>query len=210
MELETQAKVLRILEEKVVRRVGEKDERQLDFWIISATNRNLEKAVSDHTFRKDLYFRLEEYPIYLPPLRERKEDIPLLANHFLQEFCDSGSLPQKVFSKDAIRKLIEYSWPGNIRELKNVVRRSAVRSGSEVINVVMLNKTDHERHMDKSPEIPPVTERTSNNMTDLDALEKAAIEKAYFITDKNATEAAKLLGISRATIYRKLKKMGYE
>jgi two-component system response regulator AtoC len=210
MEPDIQAKVLRILEEKVVRRVGEKEERKLDFWIISATNRNLERAVSENTFRKDLYFRLEEYPIYLPPLRERKEDIPLLAGHFLQEFCDSASLPQKVFSKEAIKKLTDHTWPGNIRELKNVVRRSAVRSTSSVINEIILNKTETEQSVEQSSESAQISGDRAHDLTDLDAMEKAAIEKAYFLADKNATEAAKLLGISRATIYRKLKKMGYE
>lgn len=204
MELEIQAKMLRILEEKVVRRVGEKNERQLDFRVISATNRDLVRAVSENGFRQDLYFRLEEYPVYLPPLRDRKEDIPLLANHFLKEFCESNNIPQKQFSKKALRQMLGYSWPGNIRELKNMVRRSSVRSTGQTVDNIVFSK------MDESTRPISIEETDTKKQGTLDKLETEAIEKAYYHTDKNAAEAAKLLGISRATMYRKLKKLGHE
>ncbi len=209
MNLETQAKVLRILEEKKVRRVGEKEERQIDFRVISATNRDLSKAASENKFRRDLYYRLEEYPIFLPPLRDRKEDLPLLAQHFLNEFCESNKLAAKQLSKNAIETLIQYSWPGNIRELKNVVRRTAIRSNSDIIEQVdLVNSQDHSRTQDTEIEIKQ--DKKEGTFKPLEEIEKQAIEKAYFHSDRNAAEAAKLLGISRATMYRKLKQFGYE
>jgi two-component system response regulator AtoC len=213
MELEIQAKVLRILEEKKVRRVGGKEEHSIDFRVISATNRDLSKAADENNFRKDLYFRLEEYPIYLPPLRERKEDLPLLAQHFLKEFCESNNLAFKRFSKNAIQSMMQHSWPGNIRELKNVVRRSAVRASAELIDQIDLRKSEKKSGVEEAyseKEIDNKSMGEDEGFTPLEEIEKQAIEKAYFHSDRNAAEAAKLLGISRATIYRKLKQFGYE
>ncbi len=213
MELEIQAKVLRILEEKKVRRVGEKEERPINFRVISATNHDLSKAATENKFRKDLYFRLEEYPIYLPPLRERKEDLPLLAQYFLKEFCESNNISPKRFSKNAIQSMAQYSWPGNIRELKNVVRRTAVRVNTDLIDEVEFGKFEEKSRVeeDESGTATGVKTRSTNGeFTPLDEIEKQAIEKAYLHSDRNAAEAAKLLGISRATMYRKLKQFGYE
>lgn len=213
MELEIQAKVLRILEEKKVRRVGEKEERPINFRFISATNHDLSKAATENKFRKDLYFRLEEYPIYLPPLRERKEDLPLLAQHFLKEFCESNNISPKRFSKNAIQSMVQYSWPGNIRELKNVVRRTAVLVKTDLIDEVEFGKLEEKSRVedDESGTSTGVrAQSTDGEFTPLDEIEKQAIEKAYLHSDRNAAEAAKLLGISRATMYRKLKQFGYE
>jgi two-component system response regulator AtoC len=209
MSLEIQAKVLRILEEKKVRRVGEKEEQPIDFRVISATNRDLSKAASENKFRRDLYFRLEEYPIYLPPLRERKEDLPLLAQHFLNEFCESNNIPTKQLTKNAINSMIQYTWPGNIRELKNVVRRTAIRVETKTIDEIEFGKLVENP---QSEEVPAETnnQHDEDQFTPLEEIEKKAIEKAYFHSDRNAAEAAKLLGISRATMYRKLKQFGYE
>jgi two-component system response regulator AtoC len=213
MSFEIQVKVLRILEEKTVRRVGEKDERPLNFRVIVATNKDLAQAVSDNSFRKDLFFRLEEYPIYLPSLRERKEDIPMLAHHFLQEFCESNQLPLKKFGEKAIQKMLSYSWPGNIRELKNVVRRSAVRTEEQTVEEIEFSRIDENSTAilpDKSTSGPSLPKTENGEFVSLDEIEREAIEKAYFFSDRNAAEAAKLIGISRATMYRKLKKLGYE
>ena len=213
MDLDIQAKVLRILEDKNVRRVGEKEERPINFRVISATNRDLSIAATENKFRKDLYFRLEEYPIYLPPLRERKEDLPLLAQHFLKEFCESNNIAPKRFSKNAVQSMVQHQWPGNIRELKNVVRRTAVRANSDLIDHIDLGKVEERSPIEESkPGIVTNNKTMSANgdFTSLDDIEKQAIEKAYFHSDRNAAEAAKLLGISRATMYRKLKQFGYE
>jgi len=213
MNLEIQAKVLRILEDKKVRRVGEKEERSINFRVISATNRDLSKAAKENNFRNDLYFRLEEYPIYLPPLRERKVDIPLLAQHFLNEFCESNNISAKRFSQTAVQLMVQHSWPGNIRELKNVVRRTAVRSNTDLIDQIDLGRMVENTQAEMvKPEFVQDKEVIPANteFTPLDVIEKQAIEKAYFHSDRNAAEAAKLLGISRATMYRKLKQFGYE
>ena len=209
MNPEIQAKVLRILEEKKVRRIGEKEEREIDFRVISATNRDLTKAASENKFRKDLYYRLEEYPIFLPPLRERRDDLPLLAQHFLSEFCESNNILNKKFSKNAIKMMARYSWPGNIRELKNIVRRTAIRTNADIIDQIdfgRLDDTTQTELLQKNEDVP----EEEGTFTPLDEIEKQAIEKAYFHSDRNAAEAAKLLGISRATMYRKLKQFGYE
>jgi DNA-binding NtrC family response regulator len=213
MDLEIQVKVLRILEEKTVRRVGEKDERPLDFRVIVATNKDLAQAVSDKSFRKDLFFRLEEYPIYLPSLKERKEDIPLLAHHFLQEFCESNQLSLKKFGKKAMQEMLNYSWPGNIRELKNVVRRSAVRTEGQMVEEIEFSRIDEKPSpisQEKSQSGSSFSKTEKEEFVSLDEIERDTIEKAYFFSDRNAAEAAKLIGISRATMYRKLKKLGYE
>ncbi len=213
MDIEIQVKVLRILEEKTVRRVGEKDERPLDFRVIVATNKDLAQAVSENTFRKDLFFRLEEYPIYLPSLKERKEDIPMLAHHFLKEFCESNQLPMKKFGIKAIEAMLKYSWPGNIRELKNVVRRSAVRTGEQTVEEIEFSRIDEKptaTSQEKSLSGSSFSKAEEGEFASLDEIERETIEKAYFFSDRNAAEAAKLIGISRATMYRKLKKLGYE
>jgi two-component system response regulator AtoC len=213
MNLEIQAKVLRILEDKKVRRVGEKEERSINFRVISATNRDLSKGVKENKFRNDLYFRLEEYPIYLPPLRERKEDLPLLAQHFLNEFCESNNIAPKRFSQIAVQSMVQHPWPGNIRELKNVVRRTAVRANTDLIDQIDLGKMGEYSPVEEvKPEFIQDKEVMSadGEFIPLDIVEKQAIEKAYFHSDRNAAEAAKLLGISRATMYRKLKQFGYE
>ncbi len=136
MYLEIQAKVLRILEEKTVRPVGAKTDRKIDFRAVAATNFDLATMVAQYRFRRDLYFRVEEYPIILPPLRERKDDIQLLAQHFLNEFTDYHDQVTRRFSKSTLAQLINHSWTGNIRELKNVVRRAAIRSSQPVIDEV--------------------------------------------------------------------------
>ena len=219
MPMDIQAKVLRILEEKMVRRVGEQKERKLDFRVIAATNRDLTRAVQEGTFRQDLYFRLEEYPIYLPPLRERKEDIPLLAQHFLDDFCQANNLPPKRLSEQAMIKLMAYSWPGNVRELRNVVRRAAIRAQGDVVDDVMLSDIEEKLAVPKvgaasaterEPGQAVTPEAGESEIVPMDKIEEQAIKRAYLLSDRNAIEAAKLLGISRATMYRKLKKFGIE
>lgn len=126
-----QIKMLRLLEEKKIRRVGGNREIDIDVRIIAATNKNLEKQIDSGSFREDLYYRLNTFQITVPPLRDRKDDIVLLAEHLLNELCRKGGLPQKSFSKDALEALKEYSWPGNVRELNNVVSRSFYSSAQD-------------------------------------------------------------------------------
>ncbi len=126
-----QIKILRLLEEKKIRRVGGNKEIDIDVRIIAATNKNLEKAIAEGKFREDLYYRLNTFQIIVPPLRERKEDIVLLANHLLNDLCVKSSNMIKTFSQDAEIALTEYSWPGNVRELFNIVSRSLYSSAAE-------------------------------------------------------------------------------
>lgn len=219
-----QAAVLRAIEDRKIRKVGANAELPVNVRIVSATNRNLKQFIKEGRFREDLYFRLDEYPIHLPPLFERKEDIPLLAHEFLREFCEFYEITEMSISEKALHQLQQYSWPGNIRELKNIIRRAAVQSEETIIDTIpfpdhhnnenkeiteqanethiILNSNDDETvnsHYDNSPQ------NTSENVIPLEELEKNEITKAYKMTNGNVDKSALLLGISRATLYRKLK-----
>ncbi len=208
METDIQAKVLRVLEEKAVRRVGEKQERSIDFRVIAATNRDLALSIKEGSFRKDLYYRLEEYPIYLPPLRERQDDVILLAQSFLDEYCLSNGVPKKHFHDRVLEQLRSHHWPGNIRELKNVVRRAAIQEVSELISEIAFSNIDSDpRELQKSFFKPGDGQ---NQVVPFEAVERQAIENAFATTNQNVIKAARLLGISRATMYRKLKQYDLE
>lgn len=220
MNSEIQAKVLRALQERKIRRVGEKIERAVDFRVISATHNDFANAISNNTFREDLYYRLEEFPIEIPPLRDRKEDIPLLARHFLEQFRSTNNLGQIQIADSAFESLGDYQWPGNIRELKNAVQRAAVTAGGGAIEklVSSLQSTRPRRREALAQAAAPLASLAESapagNLLDsassvtMDELERAAIEKAFASTGGNAAKAAKKIGISRATFYRKLKKYG--
>jgi len=135
MDLGLQAKILRVLQEKEITRIGSNKTIRLDFRLIAATNRNLSKEVKEGRFREDLFYRIQGFLIHLPPLNERGDDILLLARHFLNTFCDQNKLPSMVLSKDACKFLIEYQWPGNIRELKAVIERAALMAENNLITV---------------------------------------------------------------------------
>jgi len=185
-------------------------------------------------FRSDLYYRLEEYPLFIPSLRERKEDIPMLANHFLESFCTANNIEPLTFNKSVLDQLSEYDWPGNIRELQNIVRRAAInRSGNEIISVPLLSQSsrqDQPSQKAHSPENTPEKQSTLPEKTPhsslpsdsglpeqndekkllLKSAELQAIIKAYTLTGGNQTRTAEVLGISRSSLYRKLKKYGIE
>jgi len=218
MNSDIQAKVLRVLQERKIRRVGEKTERAVDFRVISATNHDFSKAIRDNAFREDLYYRLEEFPINIPPLRERKEDIPLLARHFLDEFCSANNLGPMQISDTALSNLSAWHWPGNVRELKNAVQRAAVTCRGSVIEKLVSSlqpspaaQTAPEQTHAGSP-AEPVIQNTGSiengNTVTIDELERTAVQKAFSSSGRNAAKAAETLGISRATFYRKLKKYG--
>lgn len=203
MEVDIQAKVLRVLEEKSVRRVGEKEERQVNFRIIAATNRDLAQSIKEGNFRKDLYYRLEEYPIYLPPLRERQNDVILLAQNFVDEYCRDNNIGPLEISESVKDQLKSHHWPGNIRELKNVIRRAAIRETGKQITQITFSNIEG----DQSATSPMVSgdQGDPKRVVPFDQMERQAIENAYQSTDQNVVRAARLLGISRATMYRKLK-----
>ncbi len=214
MNADIQAKVLRAIQEKKIRRVGEKSERRIDFRVISATHWNFSDALNSNSFRDDLYYRLEEYPLYLPPLRERRDDILPLAKRFLEEFCSANNIKNLQFTDEAIDEMLDYHWPGNIRELKNAIQRSAIscRNGEEITSV-MQHMGNHFRKKDKSLQtldsvsrFEPAGEIAS--IRSLEEMERDAIEEAFKACKRNPTKTAQVLGIGRATLYRKLKKFG--
>jgi len=197
MRPDVQVYLLRALETAKIRPVGAKEEFTINVRVISATNKNLRQEIAERRFRNDLLYRLEEFPIELPPLRARKDDIPLLATHFVKEFCKFYEIEFINISDIAMNQLIEYDWPGNIRELKNVIRRAAVQATDSVIDEFDLGQKVVRPRRDDLSDIVPLAE-----------LERKAIMDAYNRMGKSADRATLALGISRANIYRKLKQYG--
>jgi len=195
---EVQAKLLRVLEDGKVRRVGGRSEKLIDFRIISATNRDLTKEVSMSQFRGDLYFRLEQFTLKVPPLRERKGDIKILADHFLREICSFYELGEMTFSEVALKGLESREWPGNVRELRSYVQRLALQSMDSIIDDI-----DDLPQISRESRITEI--RNDTEIIPLELLERREIEKAYFHFNGEIERAALALGISRATLYRKLK-----
>jgi len=188
--LEVQASLLRTLENKTYRRVGDKDERTTDIRLIFATNRNLAKEVEAGRFHEALYHRINVFNIELPPLRERKEDIPLLVDYFLGRLQGGGSYR---VSDRAMGCLINYHWPGNIRELRNVIERGVILSEAGVITENAL------------PRELSVKAEGENDFLSLEAVEREHIAKVLTCFGNNRTLAASALGISRKTLYRKIR-----
>jgi len=196
MELNTQAKLLRAIETHQFRRIGGTKQIEVDVRIIAATNRNLTEEISKSNFRKDLYYRLNVINIHVPPLRERKDDIPLLANHFAAN--NSVKIAHKKITPEAMKIIKEYNWPGNIRELANVIERALIISESDYITPADLpfNLSDKNNLLSDK-----------NNVADLlKEYEKNIIIKTIAKCGGNMTRAAELLKYSRANFYRKLTK----
>jgi len=194
-----QVKLLRVLQEREITRVGGDEVITVDVRVIAATNKNLLEAVTAGHFREDLFYRLNVITLQVPPLRERQEDIALLALHFLTVFAEKNNKVIKGFTPRAMDRLLKYEWPGNIRELMNVIERSVVLSRSEYLDEDALSLT--ERH-----------EATSNDVTagtlPLEEVEKATIIKTLKATGGNKSETARRLGITRRTLHQKLRKYG--
>jgi len=191
-----QAKLLRVLQEREVRPVGGTKPIPITPRVIAATNRDLETAVSSGKFRQDLYFRLNVVEVRLPPLRERKDDVPLLIVHLLDKFCE-GRGEVRTFSREALRLLTNYDWPGNVRELENAVARALALSSNAVLGVEDLPPCV--QYMASQPR------RESPEHVPLDELKRHAIFRALRDTGGDRLAAARLLGIGKTTIYRKLK-----
>ena len=194
MDISIQAKLLRALQEREIVRVGSNKPIKIDCRIIAATNQNLLESVRKGKFRQDLYYRLYGFPIELPPLRERGNDIVILAKHFIKEFCNENNLPHKTLSKPAVEKLLAFSFPGNIRELKSVIELAITLSESEEINpedILLGNAALVEETIDKGLSLREYTIR----------LVKRYLEKY----DDNIKLVADKLDIGVATIYRMLK-----
>lgn len=197
--LEMQAKLLRVLQEKEVRPVGSNNKTKVDVRVIAATNRDLEAAYREGTFRKDLYFRLNVVTVHLPPLRERKADIPALVHWFSNRFAPGLTIQ---VTQAAMRDMLQYEWPGNVRELENCIERAVALGSQNVIDV---------------HDLPPAIRRLSGdedttiaaepmNSTDLAELERETIMRVFEQTKGDKALTGRMLGISRATLYRKLKR----
>ncbi len=217
MNSDVQAKILRVLQERKIRKVGEKNEKKVSIRIISATNRDFSKAIKENLFREDLYYRLEEFLLFVPTLRERAEDIPLLAKYFLDEFAKANNLEQLQFEPEALKSLENYQWPGNIRELKNAVQRSAVTRKGNTIDTLRIAFVPSSTHADSSENtltetitepVIPASKNDEMMSYSLEAHERDAIITAYKASRGNLTRTAHILGIGRATLYRKLDKFG--
>jgi len=196
-----QAKLLRVLEEKEVRRLGDTNSYPIDVRIISSSNRNIKSTIQEGRFREDLYYRLNVIDIQLPPLRERKEDIPLLIQHFITKFSNEFKKNISGVSKDALKLLLNYSWPGNVRELENIIQRAITLSQHEVIlpddlPASIIHKTDEK-----------LFEKAMEEKFTLDQLEKEYIKRVLIETGGNKSKAAERLGLDRKTLYRKLEEL---
>lgn len=193
----TQLKLLRVLQEKTFERVGGTKPIKVDVRVIAATNKNLEEAIRNGQFREDLYYRINVVPIYVPPLRERKEDIPILAQHFIKKFSSKVSNRVKYISNEAIEYLVSYDWPGNIRELENTIERAMVLSEGDTIlpeHLTLPPKVILSHDTPKDGTLEQVT-----------ALEKKLILEALEETGWVRTKAAMKLGIKRTTLNYKMK-----
>ena len=210
MSLSVQAKVLRALEQGEFERVGGSRTLKVDVRVIAATNKNLQQQVENGAFREDLYFRLNVVPITAPPLRDRKEDIPLLSAHFLKGYADENDFRPKKLSPGAMEALKNHGWPGNIRELKNLIERLSIMVAEDTVD-------DHHLPGLDGPQLgrgaePPAAVRSLPGVASGKSLHQVreAVEKAY-ISDAlkrngwNVTRAARLLGVDRTNLHKKIK-----
>ena len=200
MDTETQAKLLHVIEVKTFRRLGGKSEMNADVRMLAATNKNVPRALESGELRKDLYYRFSVIEIYLPPLRDRKEDVPLLLDHFLPLFCQKHRKVLKRFSNEAMKSLMQYDWPGNIRELRNLVERAVIFSSQDTISsdflpVSIITETRQDNH---SITIPIGRS--------LEATEEDIILRTLSATNNNKSKAAKMLGVSRKALYDKIRR----
>ena len=216
-----QVKLLRALQEMEVRPVGSSQSHRFNARIIAATNRNLSQEVARGSFRRDLFYRLHVVPVFLPPLRERREDIPILVEHFLQTYGDRASRRLGI-APDSLRHLMRYDWPGNVRELENVIQRAfALVDGDEIKlsdmptlfprHTLRTQPRPSEHSPEPEPgagEARPVEHASRGNL--MAAQEEQAIRTALDQAGGNKREATRILGIGIATLYRKLKKYGIE
>jgi two-component system response regulator HydG len=207
MSLGMQVKLLRVLQEREITRVGGSDVLAVDVRIIAATNRDLLQEIGQGRFRDDLYYRLNVVNLAVPPLRERREDIPLLAQHFLARFAEKNKKAIKGFAPRAMDRLLRHAWPGNVRELMNAVERGVVLARSEWLGEDDLALTLPGGAPPTPAEIPGET-ALSVEGTSLEELERAAILKTLEDAGGNKSEAARRLGITRRTLHKKLKLYG--
>ena len=196
-----QAKLLRVLQDRQIQRVGGTANIPIDIRVLTATNQNLEDAVEAGTFRKDLYYRITTFPIEVPPLRDRREDIPLLANHFLKKFAGSAMKSIEVISADALRLLTHYDYPGNVRELENIIERAVLLETTELLQPSNLPR----QISSMIPSHPTLFSPDLTKILPFEEVERQTLSHALKVMDNNVTQAAQALKMARSTLYRKLK-----
>jgi DNA-binding NtrC family response regulator len=207
MSLPLQAKLLRVLQERTFERVGGTIPIRVDIRIIAATNRNLSELVGSREFREDLYFRLSVFPIHIPPLRQRKKDIPLLAEYFLDIFSRELKRGKMKFSEKAVQKLLQYSWPGNIRELQNCLERAVILCDQQVIDDHDIltsspaNSGSIADYLNLQATLPEIRRHA------VEEAERCAIQRAWSDNDQNLDKTASALGITTKTLSGKLKEL---
>ena len=198
-----QAKLLRVLQERVVQRLGGTEPVAVDVQVICATNMDLEAAMSGGTFREDLYYRIAGFPITVPPLRERRGDIPILAMRFLETQAERAERDIAGIADDAFGALLAHDWPGNVRELENTIARAVLMEQSHTLTLSSLHP------LDGTAQPPPAPDGfAGDRITPLKDLEQRAVTHALAVSGNNVSQAARALGIDRVTLHRKLKRMG--
>lgn len=225
MDLSLQVKILRVLQEKEFERVGGSGSKKVDVRVVAATNRDLETEVAAGRFREDLFYRLNVIPIHLPPLRERGQDVLVLAKHFLLRFCAIKNRPFMEIAHDAIRLLVAYSWPGNVRELENFMERMSILCDADVIKPQDLPPKILKELGCPTPDIPQTEEAprgfawpTLGDMKKfspglkefLDEIEDRLLREALTQANGVKNQAAEILGVKRTTLIEKLKKKNLE
>ncbi len=220
--MEVQIKLLRTLQEREFERVGGNETIKVDVRVVSATNRNLEKMIEEGEFREDLYYRLNVFPINLPPLRDRLDDLPVLANHFAAKFARQMGTPPQGLTPDGMAKLREYNWPGNVRELENIIERAMILARGAPLASVHLDfgrrAATHSNTpsgavpviVTTAPSAPVVTDDGRSLAERLLESERKEIVAAVEKSRGNIASAARMLGINRSTLYYRLRKHGLE
>jgi transcriptional regulator with GAF, ATPase, and Fis domain len=205
-----QVKLLRVLQDRTFEPVGSSKTLQVDVRVIAATNQQLEQAIRDGRFREDLYYRLNVIPIEVPPLRERREDVPLLAQHFLDVLNHERQTKVESISDEAMARLCSYGWPGNVRELENLIERLTVLRGDGEIGVDDLPESFTRSPETAAPRAPKIPELGLSFRDVVDDFEADLILQALEQTGWNKNRAARLLGLNRTTLIEKIKKKGLQ
>jgi len=209
--LEVQTKLLRVLQERTFERVGSSDPIRVDVRIITATHQHLEELIRQHRFREDLYYRLNVFPIEVPPLRDRPEDIPELVQHFFKRAAQRFGKEPPQIDDDAMALLKGFAWPGNIRQLENVIERAVVIAEGTVITPEELPAEVFAASVpNHTPALAPPTLSFVNSSwkTDRDSVERDQLVRALAAAGGNKAEAARALGVARSTLLSRLKKLG--
>lgn len=210
MSLDTQAKILRVLQDRRFMRLGGVDEIQVDARVIAATNVDLQRLVAEGKFREDLFYRLNVITIKLPPLRERREDIPLLVEHFLAHYSEENQMPLRRISPDALRYLLDYNWPGNVRELENAMERAVVLSSSPQITPDLLPESVTGRRSAAPSTLAASDQRSRSLFEIVDEFERHIIIDMLEQTNGRQTDAAERFQIPLSTLNQKIKRHGID